>query len=328
MNIKYLAIIPLLIISNLSEAACTRDGSGDIDLTDQANMVVNRGTAGDQCSEIPDFYKVTFYKIAVCTENPYNSTNDFSSCKYILNDDSGVPNVMTYPNSAPLETGEFRIPSGSYGYALLILDNQIYLKHTETFDLNVHGYSSDAEDTGAKGKACWTNSQKTTIDNFTGTLNWVTTTESAGSDQRKVGLVCGAIANAAPVYAAEIIDNLCHDADGSCGDTVGTDNNGKFHAIEQADDIDSTQTGGTRNVKLLKTDETTATSRNNARKIAYSIAFTDPLQVDAESARFNIAFNLSGSVSVDFGYVDVDGSDEIMIQKVGADMFTAIFTLE
>ena len=101
MNIKYLAIIPLLIISNLSEAACTRDGSGDIDLTDQANMAVDSGTAGDQCSEIPDFYKVTFYKIAVCTENPYNSTNDFSSCKYILNDDSGVPNVMTYPNSAP-----------------------------------------------------------------------------------------------------------------------------------------------------------------------------------------------------------------------------------
>jgi len=33
-------------------------------------------------------------------------------------------------------------------------------------------------------------------------------------------------------------------------------------------------------------------------------------------------------VSIDFGYVDVDGGDEIMIQKVGADMFTAIFTLE
>ena len=53
-----------------------------------------------------------------------------------------------------------------------------------------------------------------------------------------------------------------------------------------------------------------------------------PLLVDAESASYNIAFNLSGSVSIDFGYVDVDDSDEIMIQKVGADMFTAIFTLE
>jgi hypothetical protein len=62
MNIKYLAIIPLLILSSLSEAACTRDADGAIDVTVQANMVVNFGTAGDQCSEVPDFYKVKFYK--------------------------------------------------------------------------------------------------------------------------------------------------------------------------------------------------------------------------------------------------------------------------
>ena len=326
MNIKYLAIIPLLILSSLSEAACTRDTDGAIDVTVQENMVVNFGTAGDQCSEVPDFYKVKFYRIALCTSDPYNDANSFSSCQYILDNDSGIDNTMTYPNSDTLDTGNFTIPSGDYKYAMLILDNQIYLKHTETYDVDIYGYSASATDTSAKGKVCWTNEQKTTIDNFSAALNWVTTTEAAGIDQRTIGLVCGAAADANPLWAAEIIDNLCHDADGTCGDTAGTDNNGKFHAIEQADDLNGTQTGGIRNVKLLQADESIATSRNNARKILYTITFTTPLQVDAETANFDIAFNLSGSVSIDMGW-DSENS-KVIHQKVGADMFTAIFTLQ
>ena len=58
-----------MVIAGLSTTGCKKDADGAIivqrlsanffDLTD--------GTASDQCSEEPDFYKVLIYKIALCS---------------------------------------------------------------------------------------------------------------------------------------------------------------------------------------------------------------------------------------------------------------------
>ena len=65
-------------------------------------------------------------------------------------------------------------------------------------------------------------------------------------------------------------------------------------------------------------------TQNGLSILVYGLQFQ--LQVDAETANFDIAFNLSGSVSIDMGW-DSDNS-KVIHQKVGADMFTAIFTLQ
>jgi hypothetical protein len=227
---------------------------------------------------------------------------------------------MTFARSTPLATGDFSIPQGDYPYAVLILDNQIFIKHTQEYDEDITGYSASASDASAKGKFCVTNEQVTTIDNFQGSLGYITTTESTGEDQRKIGMVCSASAGTA-LYASEIIDNICHIEDG-CGNTSSLTTN--FNAIAPDSDLNAAQTGGIANIKLLQIDETsTATSRGNARRILYAIAFTNPLNITGENDQYDIAFNISGSVSVDHNF----SSSKIYAQKVGAEMFTAIFSV-
>ena len=319
---RFLTFLTLIFITNISFAACDKVGSSDVlDATVQdGNMFNDSEGAQDNCQEIPDFYKVTFYKIALCRSNPYNSTNDFSTCEYILDSSTGIPSEMTYAASKPLATGDFTIPQGDYPYAMLILNNQIYIKHTQEYDEDITGYSASASDASAKGKFCTTNEQVTTIDNFQGTLPYITTTEASGDDQTKIGMVCSATAGTAQ-YASEIIDNICH-VDENCGNTSSLTTN--FNAVAPDAQLNASQTGGTANIKLLQIDnETTASSRGNARRILYTIAFTNPMNVTGEDDQYDIAFNISGSVSVDHTFAN----SKIYAQKVGAEMFTAIFTV-
>ncbi len=168
MLLRLLTFLTLIFLSNLSYAACDKVGTSDVlNATVQAKPFNDpEEGAQDNCQEIPDFYKVTFYKIALCRSNPYNGSNDFSSCEYIIDSSAGIPSEMTYAASKPLATGDFTIPQGEYPYAMLILDNQIYLKHTQEYDEDITGYSATTPNLDAKGKFCVTNEQVTTIDNF------------------------------------------------------------------------------------------------------------------------------------------------------------------
>ena len=316
-----LTFLILFSVSNLCLAECDKVGSTDVlDATVQENPFNSSEGRTDNCQEIPDFYKVTFYKIALCRSNPYNDSNDFSSCEYIVNASSGIPSEMTYAASRPLAVGDFTISQGDYPYAMLILDNRIYIKHTQQYDEDITGYSASASDAAAKGTFCSTNEQVTTIDNFQGTLPYITTTEASGDDQRLIGMVCSDSAGTAE-YASEIIDNICHVED-ECGNTSSLTTN--FNAVAPDSELNASQTGGISNIKLLQIDNaTTATSRGNARRILYTIAFTSPVNVTGENDQYDIAFNISGSVSVDHTFAN----DKIYAQKVGAEMFTAIFTV-
>lgn len=318
---RLLTFLILISISNLSFAECDKVGTSNVlDATVQENPFNSSEGRQDNCQEIPDFYKVTFYKIALCKSNPYNLSNDFSSCKYILNSSAGIPSEMTYANSKSLATGDFTIPQGDYPYAMLILNNQIYIKHTQEYDEDITGYAATSPTPAAKGKFCVTNEQVTTIDNFQGTLPYITTTEATGDDQTSIGMVCSDTAGTAQ-YASEIIDNICH-IEENCGATESPTTN--FNAVAPDADLNRSQTGGVANIKLLQIDNaTTATSRVDARRILYTIAFTSPMNVTGENDQYDIAFNISGSVSVDHTFAN----SKIYAQKVGAEMFSAIFTV-
>ena len=67
MLLRLLTFLTLIFLSNLSFAACDKVGTSDVlDATVQANPFNDDEGAQDNCQEIPDFYKVTFYKIALC----------------------------------------------------------------------------------------------------------------------------------------------------------------------------------------------------------------------------------------------------------------------
>ena len=85
----------------------------------------------------------------MCKSNPIaNSTNDFSSCSYLVNSDIGVSHVITYPSTALLNTNS-TMAAGTYNFLLLLLNNSLEQKHTETFSLPLVGSSGT-------GKTCWT----------------------------------------------------------------------------------------------------------------------------------------------------------------------------
>ena len=65
------------------------------------------GNFYDQCSDTPDEYEITFYKLGICTASTIE--NDLSSCQYILNNDSGVTHVIRKNTSGSMAIPKFAI---------------------------------------------------------------------------------------------------------------------------------------------------------------------------------------------------------------------------
>ena len=115
---RYFLLI-FIVISSLTsinakaetETTCVRNASGEIIVTAQSNVVTDTdGNLGDSCQEIPDIYRLQFYKVGLCTADPFTSAQtDFSSCSFFMNSATATnpPNTPvrppitspTYPNA-------------------------------------------------------------------------------------------------------------------------------------------------------------------------------------------------------------------------------------
>ena len=142
-----------------TDVACTRTAGGAIianalspSSTGAAIVTDIDGATGSSCKEIPDFYKIHFYKFGLCTANPYTtgsgSTQDFSSCSWLLDDAASVEHVITYPATGTLTTNGV-IKIGTYNHLVMVLKNRLSQKHTETFNTNITGKTGT-------GTTCWT----------------------------------------------------------------------------------------------------------------------------------------------------------------------------
>ena len=97
----------------------------------------------DQCNAEPDEYKITFYKVGLCTEDPYlASVNDnaggnptFTSCFDILNSPSGKTIIIKpdEENNDLLDGESLNLPIGSYKYFYAIVNNHLHVKHIQSF---------------------------------------------------------------------------------------------------------------------------------------------------------------------------------------------------
>lgn len=326
-------VINILTTSN-SNAACAKLASGAIivdpgDSTPFADTSASSTFDQDACQEVPDEYKLTFYKVALCAEaeDPYtNATSpDYSGCVNILNEEK---TVTIKPNEdTDLLSGGLEIPLGSYSIIAVIVDNHIQVKTKQQYALaNGNDATIIGSSGGSGGTWCWSKSAVTLYSND-GDLDTDTDYEAAqaGVDVIESGtdtlarLDCGAEPSDSDVeFATEIIDNLNdpthHPVSGAYQFSASLD-------YEANNDLTGLS-GSLMGANLIQSDNATiAANEDQARRIAGFFKYPNhPIEITEETTSFKLQLSTSGSVSID---VAVDGmSGNIFGAKMGADPFT------
>lgn len=279
---------------NLNQA-CEKDGSA-IKVYNGANpfkQAADINNVGDQCSEIPDAYRINIYKFGTCTADPF-ATNDFSTCEYFINsDDTPVVHTIKGVGSPQSLATTGSIAPGTYPYGFMILSNSLEVKHTQTYDTAmISNPNGNGETTGS---TCWSIDYTTTYGNLL-------LAYSGKGTIADTGIECGSANAAAPAFTKEIFDTMGDES------YVSTDP-GEF----------TLPSGDTMRAKLLTSDnKTTSPSAANAARIFARINFAND-KVVTESSSFEIKFKLTDAVSLDSAY-DALSNKQYMV-KMGADPF-------
>ena len=285
-----------IVFSTGADASC-RYNSGllDVKAGDQAKQVyeTSEGQYVDACTDTPDEYEITFFKLGLCTAT--TSANDLSSCQYIVNNTAGVTHVIQAGTSGAMDIPKFSIDPGTYPYMVVVVSNKLGIKHSFTAANSLTGASSSA------GTTCWTSnagpSAYTNEQHNTAHVG-ISSTTADGTQL----ISCGAAADAAPIFSYEIINILSED---NCLD--GSSNS---------------QYGANGAVSLLQSTDAFATACTNATKILWTTTLTTPYVVTAEST-WQLNMKTTDSVSVDFD--NDSGNNNIM--KMGADPIQLYLTV-
>ena len=125
----------LILFSVSSKAAATgclknSDGTAIMVTAGDATPFAFAGTTTyniDACSQEPDEYKIKFFKVALCTAEPYTTGGgtapDFTSCTDLSNTEKEV--TLEPGVDKDLIDGELVLPLGSYKYLVVIIDNHL-----------------------------------------------------------------------------------------------------------------------------------------------------------------------------------------------------------
>jgi len=292
---KFRSLLLILLLSVIwtsqAQATCTRTGGA---IQNTGAVVSDSGGDTDSCTESPDSYGLTFYKLGLCTADPFDL--DLSSCSFMY-DGAALAHTITSPATAPLNTGAFTIPPGSYGYMVAIISNKLAITHQETFTSALRGKTGT-------GTTCWS------IDGITSVTNEAVTHDVFGtiplsSPPTNATLECGLASAAAPVPSYEVI--------ASFGENCG----GSFSASMTHGAVSN----GIAKGKLLKADNTLATACTHASRLLWRIGLTTPLTV-TEGSGFDLGFKVTDAVSVDF-----DGAGGDFAVKVGANPIEAVLSI-
>ena len=282
---------------SLRDTACQRNTDGAIIVTPaDADFVTDtNGTAGTSCKEIPDAYRLTFYRLALCAQNPLTNENSLASCTFLVNSEAGVEHVIEGIGNVSIldtATADTPIAPGRYAHIAVILQNEISVRHTEQFSTDIIGATGT-------GTTCWTRDVRTA---FVGLL---TPSEDASislpdaATRSTLGVDCGDASAAAAAYTTEVFDSM-----GSNNAAFGADSGGG-------------------DVRLLQADNaTTATSELDAARIL--VVFPNSAEVTPRS-QFGLEFTLRDSVFIE---LERDaGTQAISALKNGADPFQIALTI-
>ena len=297
------------------------------------------GTFATNCYNQPDFYKVKFYKAALCTADPYvtKASPDYSSCTDIFSDASGKdviiqPNVDTNLIDQPL-----LLPVGSYPYLAVVVDNHLKVKHTQKYvyedtsqgRVPMHGYDETGNATNKD--TCYTIDVVTTYTNIVAdgasdnyptsyaTAQGVDITQSGDRDKDTSLLKCVSDNSRTDHdYATEIIDQFGEDETYT---VAAGDASNDYQAMTETG-ISGLDMAAT----MMKTDNVSiATAVNDARRIGAFFKYANPVKISENTVGFKLNFATTVAISLDVSQ-DEDtadgGNGKIWMSKVGVDPFT------
>jgi hypothetical protein len=291
-----------IAFSTGSFASCKYD-AGILDVQSGSQQYqVWESTAGqyvDACTDTPDEYEITFYKLGICTAT--TAANDLSSCQYIVNNTAGVTHVIEAGTSGAMAIPEFSIDPGTYTHMVVVISNKLGVKHSFTAANSLTGASSSA------GTTCWTSVAGPSA--YTNEEHAIWSGGSTIADGVQL-ITCGAAADSAPVFSYELINKLTEE---ECADAWA--DNGDYALF-------GTVGNGTAEASLLKSTDVFATACTDAAKILWTTTLTTPYVVTAEST-YELKMKTTDSVSVDF---DSGGSNN-NIMKMGADPIQLYLTV-
>jgi len=321
------------------------DGSGDIpspftysDGYDDEDMD-SGGTFATNCNNQPDFYKVKFYKAALCTADPYvtKASPDYSSCTDIFSNASGKDVIIQPDTDTDLIDQPLVIPLGSYPYLAVVVDNHLKIKHTQKYvyenssdRVPMHGFDETGNATNKD--TCYTLDKVTTYTNLIADGNGdnyptsyataqggVTILQSGNRDKDTSLLKCVSDTSRTGYdYATEIIDQFGEDKTYTvaAGDA----------SIDYEEMSDTGLSGLEMAATMMKTDNVSiATAINDARRIGAFFKYANPVKISENTIGFKLNFATTVAVSLDASQSEdsADGGDgKIWMSKVGADPFT------
>ena len=290
------------VFSTSADASCRYTDAGLLDVVSGNSAAPVYETAysqrTDQCSDTPDEYEITFYKLGLCTAT--TAANDLSSCQYIVDNAAGVTHAIIAGTSGAMAIPEFSIDNGTYTHMLVLVSNKLGIKHSFTASNSLTGASSSA------GTSCWTSvagPSAYTNEQFTSPHGATT------ADGTQL-ISCGAASASAPVFSYEVINKLTGE---ECSDSWVA--NGDYSNF-------GTVGNGTAEVSLLKTDNSFATACTDAARILWTTTLTTPYVV-TENSTFQLNMKTTDSVSVDFSNDENDNN----IIKMGADPIQLYLTV-
>ena len=316
----------LILFSVSSEAAATgclknSDGTAIMVTAGDATPFAFAGTTTyniDACSQEPDEYKIKFFKVALCTAEPYTTGGgtapDFTSCNDLSNTEKEV--TLEPGVDKDLIDGELVLPLGSYKYLVVIIDNHLKIKHQQKYVLASDGTTAASifGNSSGSGAFCWTVAAGITT--YTGetyddayeTAQGIDPVTSGGT-AATARLKCGSSVSGKG-FATEIIDHFGEDAT-----FVGFMNYGELDVATDTG-ISGIELAG----NMLQADNTIATNKNHSRRIAQIYRYATPVVITENTNSFKLKVTTYSSVSIDMA-TDEDDSHKIYGAKVGGDPF-------
>ena len=112
---------------------------------------------GGFCEGTPSVYGIKVFKMGFCTSNPFTTAGvavDYSSCTISFEDSTGVDTSFAAGSTVSLPAGSSSMPAvGSYGYAVIELDQKFDIAAEIAFDDGTTYYSTSSWTTaGSPGK--------------------------------------------------------------------------------------------------------------------------------------------------------------------------------
>ena len=339
----FITVITLSVIFNFlsqssSEAAATgcvkTDDGTAIKVTAQADMFVLAGTSTDvnQCSQEPDEYKVKFYKVALCTADPYKGAADpdFSSCSNIFDNAAGTDKIIKPNTETNLLEGDLVLPRGTYPYLVVMVNNHLHVKHKQKYVLTNGNDATFFGNSSGSGTYCWTIPAVTTYTTYSATdggtmdddppaygFDYNTaqgvTLVASGPGTTNARLKCGDVNAAGMDFATEIIDDLADDPDNEVY---------RAHFDYKDAEEDTGVTGIEMAQNLIEDDNVTlAATAIKAKRLLSHFKYTSPVVISENTVGFKMRFSTFSSVSIDMSSNGAGGTFKMWGAKVGADPF-------